>query len=525
MTYPSARGKAGLWFATAVVSVICAIVPILAAKFLAEHWAEETQRAHLASLVSRALGKISTQLDSANSALKELAKKRFSSCSPEHIDAMRELVISAHPIDEVVFFENGLLKCSVWGPIHTVTPIPISIFETESGVQVILDIKPLANVEMSSIAVKFNPYYALVDLARLFDADPHENEHLIVGLTGGRQIGPAGVGRTAVLSQLASGKPIDASDMLTVSASAGPLVVVGQSQKSAILADLRQREWILIPLGVLFALIVVSAILMISRRRHSFLSELKLAVRNREFFVEYQPIVSLASGKCVGAEALVRWQHPSGETVRPDLFIPLSEESGLISQITDQIVELAVKDLRTLFASRKDLHVSINFCADDLHTGRALTVIDAALKDSGIEASQIWVEATERGFIALDEASATLHQARQNGHRVAIDDFGTGYSRLQHLQSLPLDFMKIDKAFIENIGSGSTKSSLTLQIIEMGRSLGLSIIAEGVETFDQVAFLQSHNVDFAQGWYYSRPLSAASFIEFCNQPDQQQVAA
>ena len=85
--------------------------------------------------------------------------------------------------------------------------------------------------------------------------------------------------------------------------------------------------------------------------------------------------------------------------------------------------------------------------------------------------------------------------------------------------------MKIDKAFIENIGSGSTKSSLTLQIIEMGRSLGLSIIAEGVETFDQVAFLQSHNVDFAQGWYYSRPLSAASFIEFCNQPDQQQVAA
>ena len=210
----------------------------------------------------------------------------------------------------------------------------------------------------------------------------------------------------------------------------------------------------------------------------------------------------------------MRWRRPDGSLVRPDLFIPLAEESGLILPITDQVVEAVISDLKAHLVTDRSLHVAINVSAADVKTGRILPVIGKALKGTGIEPRQIWLEATERGFMDIESARAAITLARQQGYFVAIDDFGTGYSSLQYLQGLPLDALKIDKSFVHMIGRETATSSVISHVIAMARALDLRIVAEGVEKEYQASYLAAHQVEFAQGWLYSKPLPAADFIAF-----------
>ncbi len=193
--------------------------------------------------------------------------------------------------------------------------------------------------------------------------------------------------------------------------------------REGMLENLRREQLLLLPIGGFISIFIVGVVVWMSRRRLSPLGELQMAVDNREFIVHYQPIIELKTGRCVGSEALVRWRRPDGSLVRPDHFIPLAEESGLITEITDQVVEAVVSDLKDHLVTDRSLHVAINLSAADIKTGRALPLIGAALQGTGIEREQIWMEATERGFMDIDSAKSTITLARQLGHKVAIDDF------------------------------------------------------------------------------------------------------
>ncbi|MEN5250015.1 EAL domain-containing protein, partial [Brucella pseudintermedia] len=234
--------------------------------------------------------------------------------------------------------------------------------------------------------------------------------------------------------------------------------------------------------GVLLAIALVSAVYWFSRRRLSPQAELELAVRNREFIVHYQPIIELSTGVCVGAEALVRWKMPDGTFVRPDLFIPVAEETGLIAPITDQVIDTVIRDLKGALNNDRTLHIAINVSASDIESGRIIDVLDRKLRHTGVRKEQIWLEATERGFMDIESAGMTLDRARQAGHSVAIDDFGTGYSNLQYLQGLPLDAIKIDKSFVQMIGRETATSSVIELIIDLTKKLDSVSVAEGVET-------------------------------------------
>ncbi|MFT0860902.1 EAL domain-containing protein [Ancylobacter sp. G4_0304] len=245
------------------------------------------------------------------------------------------------------------------------------------------------------------------------------------------------------------------------------------------------------------------------------------AVRHREFPVHYQPIIELETGRCIGAEALVRWRRPDGTMVRPDEFIPLAETSGLIMPITDQVIERVVSDLNQMLVADRSLHVAINLCAEDISTGRFLPVLAAALDHTGIWPEQILLEATERGFVDVEGARRTLIEARRIGHGTAIDDFGTGYSSLQYLQTLPLNALKIDKSFVDTIGKVTATSSVTNHIIDMAKALNLLVVAEGVERQDQADYLNERGVELAQGWLFAKPLPADDFIAFHKQCQQR----
>jgi sensor c-di-GMP phosphodiesterase-like protein len=239
------------------------------------------------------------------------------------------------------------------------------------------------------------------------------------------------------------------------------------------------------------------------------------ALRLQQFRVHYQPIVELKSGRCVGAEALLRWQLPDGSFIRPDLFIPLAEDNGLIQQLTDQLIDRVFDDLGAFLAVNQELHVSINLAAEDLTTLRVLDTLPAYLTRHGVRANQVCIEATERGFMDADRTRPIIDAFRAAGHPVSIDDFGTGYSSLAYLQNLHVDVLKIDKSFVDTLATESATSKVAPHIIEMAHSLGLKMVAEGIEMQAQADYLLEHGVQYGQGWLFGKAVPKQEFMDFC----------
>jgi sensor c-di-GMP phosphodiesterase-like protein len=276
------------------------------------------------------------------------------------------------------------------------------------------------------------------------------------------------------------------------------------------LAQLSERTYHvalrLVPAGVLAGLLCAGFILLLARRRMSIPSALRNALRENEFFLLYQPLIELESGSVIGAEALLRWRRSTGELVSPELFIPVAEQSGLIAQLTERVFKLVEADAGNYLAAHPDFHIAINLAPADLQTSAVAQHIDGILTRTGACPSNLIVEITERGFLDLDSARATISTLRARGIRVAIDDFGTGYSSLSYLETLQLDYLKIDRSFIEAIGTGAPTSQVVVHIIAMAKTLGLKMIAEGVESPAQHEFLLRNGVQYAQGWLFGKPV-------------------
>jgi sensor c-di-GMP phosphodiesterase-like protein len=207
----------------------------------------------------------------------------------------------------------------------------------------------------------------------------------------------------------------------------------------------------------------------------------------------------------VGVEALLRWRNGTGELIPPDVFIPVAEASGMIGRITERVIDLVCADAGQFLASHPSFHVAINLAPSDLQSNAVVGLLERMMRHSGARPSNLIVEITERGFVNLDQARGTIGALHALGIKVAVDDFGTGYSSLSYLESLELDFLKIDRSFIESIGTGAPTSQVVSHIIEMAHTLDLRMIAEGVENHEQALFLRARGVDFAQGWLFGKP--------------------
>ncbi|WP_273888018.1 putative bifunctional diguanylate cyclase/phosphodiesterase [Rubrobacter naiadicus] len=237
-------------------------------------------------------------------------------------------------------------------------------------------------------------------------------------------------------------------------------------------------------------------------------NDLRRAVERGEFYVRYQPIVSLRSGAVVGFEALARWRHPERGEVSPAKFIPLAEETGLISRISDAVLREACRDAKTWlerFPEHRPLTVSVNLSAVQLSQPSLAAQVAEALSESGLESHHLRLEVTESAIMLGAEPAA--RSLRKLGARIHIDDFGTGYSSLGVLQRLPADALKIDRAFVENVGSADG-AQIVQTITTLAHSLGMDVIAEGVETGEQLERLRRAGCDYAQGFFFSKPVDA-----------------
>lgn len=255
--------------------------------------------------------------------------------------------------------------------------------------------------------------------------------------------------------------------------------------------------------------------------RRGLINELRSAIQANEFFLHFQPIVEMKSGRIHKAEALVRWRHPKRGILGPAEFISIAEETGLIIELGDWIFKEAARWTKCWTERQpSEFQVSINISPLQLkkEDHRQEEEWLAHLKDIGLSGSHIVLEITEG--ILLGEKSKIahkLHRYRTAGMQMAIDDFGTGYSSLSYLKKLDIDYLKIDKSFVSNIATDINDRAISTAIIVMAHKLGLKVIAEGVETVEQRDFLMAAGCDYAQGYLYSRPVLPEQFERLLNQ--------
>lgn len=273
------------------------------------------------------------------------------------------------------------------------------------------------------------------------------------------------------------------------------------------------NAWWMLPISLILGLGIGFQVFLLARQRQSMDAELHGAIRRGELQVLYQPIFDLRSRNCVGAEALLRWRRPDGTLTSPDLFIPMAENTGQIRQITDFVLQRLFDQLGQLLRANPQLYISVNLAACDVMVPRIGEVIARLLALHRVSARQIAFEVTERGLIDVLVARDNLQSLRDLGHQVLIDDFGTGYCSLAYLQTLPVDCLKIDKAFIDALGHDAASSGVAPHIIRMAHALQLKVIAEGIEHEAQASYLSSEGVKFGQGWLFAHALSAVQLIE------------
>ena len=245
-------------------------------------------------------------------------------------------------------------------------------------------------------------------------------------------------------------------------------------------------------------------------QRFALESALRRALVNDELFLEYQPIASLSEKRFVGAEALLRWRHPELGEVQPDDFISLAEETGLIVPIGSWVLESACRQLRSWRnrpPGREDWCVSVNVAALQLRTPGFTDDVQRALEHSHLEGAALCIEITETTLVEGALVTETLDQIRSLGVRVVIDDFGMKYSSLSYLKNLAIDRLKIDRSFIENFVDDKSNRAIVVAILAIGRSLGLEVTAEGVETKGQLDELRRLGCESAQGFYFAKSLS------------------
>lgn len=251
----------------------------------------------------------------------------------------------------------------------------------------------------------------------------------------------------------------------------------------------------------------------LAQDRLSLEADMRKALECNEFILHYQPQVCLRTGEIIACEALVRWQHPSRGLISPCIFIPVAEESGLIVQLSEWVMHTALNQLQQWQrAELTRITMSVNLSAQQFGRQNLAQTVQRILDETGIDPKYLELELTESMLMEnVDATIETLHTLRMIGVSLAIDDFGTGYSSMAYLKRFPIDKLKIDKSFIRDLETDSEDAAIVTATIALGKSLNLTMVAEGVETDQQLDFLRAKGCELMQGYYFSHPITGDEF--------------
>ncbi|GHC61789.1 EAL domain-containing protein [Limoniibacter endophyticus] len=492
------------------------VLPLAVTSYLAWRIADRYEEASLSGYAQLALQRATTSLAEIGKVLEQMNALEFETCSQQHIAAMRLATINNVAVDEIGYLNDQRFVCTSWGEAsHLMSTVEVD-FVLNDDLQGNIDVRPLGGYRHNMIALRNGRYNVLFDPRRLADVTVAEGDvGVAISHANGTLLSIGGNHdddmREAVRRVLMQESDSDHRGSV---AAEGDIVAIAIASKPPAFATVLEQGWIILPLSLALSALGISAITAMSRRQLSLASELASAIRRKKLSVHYQPVIDLKTGDCVGAEALVRWFKSNGTSVRPDIFVDVAEETGQIRALTDLVIETTMRELGPAMRRDRSLHVAINLSADDVSSGRFLPILERILARYDVLHEQIWLEATERGFPEMEAVRETVAKARALGFKIAIDDFGTGYSSLSYIESIRLDALKIDKSFIDSIGQDLATSSVTPHIIDMAKSLDLITVAEGIETREQLNYLEQHGVALGQGWLFAKAMPARDFVAF-----------
>lgn len=496
-----------------VASFLAIALPILAALYLAHEQSLQEISQHQLAMVNDVLRRSDAAVEQAVAADVRLHDRTsIDPCSAEDIARMRDISLGSSYLQAVGHLVGDQILCSSLGAQNQPVDIGKSAFGAASG----LSVRPSVDLGLGSnkrfLVLARDGYAAAIDPQMLVDVSRDTPDY---------SLGLMGLNSGLVLSRRGVFDPADGTDLRRFSngmhMSQGFLIAVQRSAKydtlaysavpgALVLHRLRSAAMVLVPLGVLLGSALALACFLLVKGQASLPAVLRRAIRKRQFVVQYQPIVDLASGRPVGVEALLHWPHADGTETSAEVFIPVAEQCGLIDRITALVVDQVALDAPRLLHNWPDGYVSINVSASDLHTDTLVKSLRKLIAIPGIEARNIMVEATEHSFVDPTRAENVVRQVREMGITVTIDDFGTGFCSLSYLTGLQTDYLKIDRTYVEAVGTDSVTNQVALHIIQVATTLGLKIIGEGVETEVQAEFLRCNGVKFAQGWLFAKAM-------------------
>jgi len=433
-------------------------------------------------------------------------------CSPRELALLRGIDLASPYVQTMGRVVDGALVCTSYGTHRP--PLPLGVVDYVSPKRVSFHRNatfPFAP-KQQFIVLERDGFAAIVHKAGVLDVGVDETDAVLAVvakregqlLTSRGDIDPAWLQHEVGNDETTF---VDHGRVVAISR-ARDYNIVGVAALPAVQVETQARGIALrlVPLGAIGGALVAVMLFFVTRIQLGLPALIRSGLRRREFFLHFQPIVDLNSGQWVGAEALLRWRR-DGEMIRPELFIAAAEASGLIRQVTQRVTELVAPALARLDAWPQPFYLSINLAAADLQDASTVVLLDNLLRQSGVAASRLRVEVTERGFARSDVAHEVVHAIRARGIRVSIDDFGTGYSSLSYLESFELDCLKIDKSFVDTLDAQSVTSHVITHIIEMGRSLSLEMVAEGIERNAQAESLRARGVRYGQGWLFADAMS------------------
>jgi len=479
--------------------------------------AREAQRADLESRGERFLLRFEQVLGQLRQGLATLELQPLRRCDPGLVESLQRVSFEHRFIHEASFVADGQ-RCSSRPPHAAPEPARPADFHSQS-LDYWLNATNAPDEDPAALMLAHGPFRVSSSRGHLLDAvDPSDGLGVYLIPRGSTQALPilAAPPSLTILPGAADGAALqllDGQPFYRLQGNNPDYQLALLAPRAQLLQRIRACWERLLPVGLLLALLGGGATFRLVCQRQSLGGELQGALRRQELQVYYQPIVHLASRRYVGAEALMRWQRPDGSLTSPEQFIPLAESTGQIRAITDFLLQEVLEQLGDLLRSHPELYISINLSACDVSAPRIGALTGRLLARHGVRPEQIAFEVTERGLIDLQAASRNLAALRARGHRVLIDDFGTGYSSLAYLQTLPVDCLKIDKAFVDALGADAASSGVAPHIVRMARALRLKVIAEGIEREEQARLLDSEGADYGQGWLFAPALSASAFRE------------
>lgn len=508
----------------AIVAIIIAVaLPIGGALYLAQRAGVESAHAQATTLAESLKRVFEAASKQGSSIVVTLSATALGPpCSPASIGAMGDVQLSSRYVQGAGYVQGGRLRCTGSGIHGDGYRLPKPVYTSTRGVHI------RRNVALPHVPGQ--RFIIAEDSATGFAVIFHDNlgfdlfEH-VPGMAAGvvsRSTNEVIAHRGYLAREwLAPRGTADRYNLI----SHGHVVALVESAEfdfgvysalpvPPVSERLREAAIVFVPIGAVVAGVLVLLVVMIARAQFSMPVALQLALKRNEFAMEYQPVVDLQTRRWVGAEALIRWRRESGPPVRPDVLIRIAEDSGMIQSLTERVFQLVASDMAGFagFRGRKPFHIAVNVSAADLQSERTVVLVRElvdAVSGSGLS---VIVEATEHGLMDQESCREIIDAIRGSGAAIALDDFGTGYSSLSYIRKFNLDYLKIDRAFVETIGTDSPTSGVVRHIIDIARTMRLEVVAEGIETEVQAAYLAEHGVRLAQGWLFARPMTVDALL-------------